>query len=85
LLDQIARDDAQRSFAERYGTPPGNDIGPSDEEITNARKIESATAEPEITDAKAAKLAKLARDRAETEQSIEKRARDPDRGYEPEL
>lgn len=72
----------QQSFAERFGTPPGRDLGPSDEEITKARKIESATAEPEITDAKAAKLAALARHRAEIEQSIEKRERDPDRGYE---
>jgi hypothetical protein len=85
LLDQIARDDAERSFAERFGTPPGHDLGPSDDEITKARKIESATAEPEITDAKAAKLAALARQRAETEQSIRDREKDPDRGYELDM
>ena len=76
------RQGLQEGFAERFGTPPGHDLGPSDDEITHARKIESSTAEPEITDAKAAKLAKLARDRAETEQSIRDREKDPDRGYE---
>jgi MobA/MobL family len=94
ILDAIRRSDAekdlrvrqglQEGFAERYGTPPGHDLGPSDDEITRARKIESATAEPEITDAKAAKLAKLARDREETEQSIRDREKEPDRGYDME-
>jgi hypothetical protein len=95
LLDAIRRSDAekdlrvrqglQEGFAERFGTPPSHDLGPSDEEITKARRIESATAEPEITDAKAAKLAKLAQDRAETEQSIRDREKEPDRGYDLEM
>ena len=95
ILDAIRLSDAeqdvrirqglQEGFAERFGTPPGRDLGPSDEEITKARKIESSTAEPEITDAKAAKLAALARQRAEIEQSIEKREKEPDRGYDLEM
>jgi hypothetical protein len=90
ILDGIRRADAekdlrvrqglQEGLAERSGTTP--DLGPSDDEITKARKIESSTPEPEITDAKAAKLAALARMREEIKQSIEERARDPDRGYE---
>ena len=95
ILDAIRRSDAEQDlrirqglregFAERFGTPPGSDLGPSDEEITKARKIESSTAEPEITDAKAAKLAALARQRAETEQSIRDREKEPDRGYDLEM
>ena len=80
--DVRVRQGLQEGFAERFGTPPGRDLGPSDDEIAKARKIESSTPEPEITDAKAAKLAALARHREEIEQSIEKREKEPDRGYE---
>jgi hypothetical protein len=48
-------------------------------EIIAASQIESSTAEPEITDAKAAKLAALAQNRAETEQGI---AAAHERGFE---
>jgi hypothetical protein len=83
--DLRVRQGLQEGFAERFGTPPGHDLGPSDDEITNTRKIESSTAEPEITDAKAAKLAALARHRAETEQGIRDREKEPDRGYDLEM
>ena len=51
--------------------PHGNDPQPPAAENTDARQLESATADhAEITDPKAAKKAALARHREETEQSI---------------